>query len=50
MLKKAAVPLLGLLIVVLAGCASTKMAGPPPTSTAHGRAARQAGRGRTRWC
>jgi hypothetical protein len=29
MLKKAAVPLLGLLIVVLAGCATTQMAGPP---------------------
>jgi hypothetical protein len=29
MLKRAAVPLLGLLIVVLAGCATTKTAGPP---------------------
>ena len=29
MLKKAAVPLLGLLFVVLAGCATSKMAGPP---------------------
>jgi hypothetical protein len=29
MLKKAAVRLLGLLFVVLAGCATSKMAGPP---------------------
>ena len=29
MLKKAAIPLLGLLIVVLVGCATSKMAGPP---------------------
>ena len=29
MLKKAAIPLLGLLIVVLAGCATSKTAGPP---------------------
>jgi hypothetical protein len=29
MLKKAAVPILGLLIVVLAGCAGTQTSGPP---------------------
>jgi hypothetical protein len=32
MLKKATVPILGLLIVVLAGCASTQSSGMPPAN------------------